>query len=55
MKIAFGVLVIVFLCVYLTMVLWNWLMPELFGLTEITLDQAFGLIVLTSLLFYRPK
>lgn len=31
--------------------LWNWLMPEIFGLTEITLLQAIGLSLLCSLLF----
>lgn len=31
--------------------LWNWLMPELFALKEITLLQAWGLSLLTSLLF----
>lgn len=30
--------------------LWNWLMPELFGLTAITFLQAFGLILLARLL-----
>ena len=31
--------------------LWNWLMPEIFDLKEITLLQAFGLNLLTSGLF----
>jgi hypothetical protein len=31
--------------------LWDWLMPTLFGLKEITLFQAWGLSVLCSLLF----
>lgn len=31
--------------------LWNWLMPELFGLTKITFLQAYGLILLCSFLF----
>ena len=34
-----------------TMWLWNWLMPELFGLKEITFWQALGLLVLSTLLF----
>ena len=33
------------------MLLWDWLMPELFGLKEITLFQAWGLSVLSGLLF----
>ncbi len=31
--------------------LWNWLMPDLFGLQQITIWQALGLSVLCSLLF----
>lgn len=34
-----------------TMWLWNWLMPDIFGLQTITFFQAMGLITLTSLLF----
>jgi hypothetical protein len=33
------------------MALWNWLMPELFGLPEIGYWQAVGLFVLCHLLF----
>lgn len=31
--------------------LWNWLMPELFGLKTITFLQAVGLLMLCGLLF----
>jgi hypothetical protein len=31
--------------------LWNWLMPPIFGLGEITYWQAFGLVILAKLLF----
>lgn len=31
--------------------LWNWLMPELFSLKQITFWQALGLSLLCSLLF----
>lgn len=31
--------------------LWNWLMPELFGLHEITYWQAFGLVILAKIFF----
>jgi len=34
-----------------TMLLWNWLMPTIFGLTTITYWQSFGLLWLTTLLF----
>lgn len=39
-----------FLFGYFVMLLWNWLMPMIFGLGEITYLQAFGLIVLARLL-----
>jgi len=35
----------------LVMLLWNWLMPALFGLGEITYWQAFGVLLLAKLLF----
>jgi hypothetical protein len=31
--------------------LWNWLMPDVFGLREITYAQAIGMIVLARILF----
>jgi hypothetical protein len=34
-----------------TMWLWDWLMPTIFGLKEITLFQAWGLLFLCGLLF----
>lgn len=34
-----------------TWLLWNWLMPEIFGLPEIGLTQSFGLLLLSSCLF----
>ena len=33
------------------MLLWNWLMPEIFGLIQITFWQALGLSLLSSFLF----
>ena len=45
-----GVL-IAFLFGWLVMLLWNWLMPPIFGLTTITFWQAWGLVVLAHLLF----
>lgn len=32
-------------------ILWNWLMPDLFSLKEITFWQAFGIIILARLVF----
>jgi hypothetical protein len=34
-----------------TMLLWNWLMPILFGLTKITFWQALGINIFTGILF----
>ena len=34
-----------------TYYLWNWLMPKLFHLPEVTLFQAWGINFLTSILF----
>jgi len=36
---------------FVVMYLWNWLMPELFGLKVISYCQAFGLLILAKLLF----
>ena len=36
---------------YPLMLLWNWLMPELFGLPLITFWQAIGLNFLSTILF----
>ena len=36
---------------FLIMHLWNWLMPTIFGLNQITFWQAFGLFVLSKILF----
>ncbi len=36
---------------YVTMSLWNWLMPMLFGLRVITFWQALGMLLLSKILF----
>ena len=36
---------------FVTMHLWNWLMPAIFGLKAITFLQALGLLVLSKILF----
>jgi hypothetical protein len=33
-----------------TMILWNWLMPRIFGLTQIDIFQALGLNFLSGIL-----
>jgi len=40
-----------FLMALPTWLLWNWLVPEIFGLKTITLLQALGLNVLSGILF----
>ena len=46
--VVFGIAIILSIPTYL---LWNWLMPELFGLKCITLLQALGVNLLTGILF----
>ena len=48
--ICLGVL-LAFIFGWIVMLLWNWLMPPIFGLTTITFWQAWGLVVLAHLLF----
>lgn len=36
---------------WLVMILWNWVMPEIFHLGVITYWQAFGIVVLAKLIF----
>ena len=47
------VAIVIVLLGYPLMLLWNWLMPELFGLPLITFWQAIGLNILSTILF-RP-
>ncbi len=47
------ILALVLLASFPTMLLWNWLMPEIFGLPEIGFLQALGLMVLSTFFFYR--
>lgn len=44
-------LLLTFLFAIPTYYLWNWLMPEIFGLKTITFIQAFGINMLTGSLF----
>jgi len=50
-----GVIALIFglalLFAFPTLWLWNWLMPPIFGLTKITFWQAFGINLLTNILF----
>lgn len=53
--IALGIVVIVCLLSLLLawpfMLLWNWLMPLIFGLVKITFWQSVGLLILSGMLF----
>lgn len=40
-----------FLIGYVLMLLWNWLMPDLFGLSTLTYWQAFGILILAKIIF----
>lgn len=44
-------ILLVFILALPTMWLWNWLMPVIFGLTEITFWQALGINILAGILF----
>lgn len=50
----FGIVLLFFLLIILaipTMLLWNWLMPSIFGLIEINIWQAIGINFLSTILF----
>ena len=51
--IGIGILVAgaIFLFGLVTKLLWNWLMPEIFGLPRLTYWQAWGLLILSCILF----
>jgi hypothetical protein len=46
--------IVIVLLGYPLMMLWNWLMPVIFGLPEITFWQAIGLNLLSTVLFKSP-
>jgi hypothetical protein len=47
---AFAVLLLLVLSIP-TMLFWDWLIPTIFGLKEVTLFQAWGLNFLSAILF----
>jgi hypothetical protein len=51
--IGFGIVGIgfIFLCGLIVMLLWNWLMPDIFGLKRLNYWQAWGLLILCTILF----
>ena len=44
---------LLFLFGYVVMLLWNWLMTEIFGLKTLTYWQAWGILALSCILFGR--
>jgi hypothetical protein len=46
-----GIISLIFLFGWVVMLLWNWLMPEIFGLKQLSYWQAWGLLILSSILF----
>lgn len=50
-KFVVGFLLFIALVPYVTMLLWNALMPIIFGIKSITYLQALGLIILSKILF----
>ncbi len=46
-----GITGLIILFGFIIMWLWNWLMPDLFGLTTITYWQAMGICLLSKILF----
>jgi hypothetical protein len=46
-----GMIIVIFLGGIIVKLLWNWLMPPLFGWKEITFWQAWGVLALTRILF----
>jgi hypothetical protein len=44
---------LLFLFGCIVMLLWNWLMPEIFGLKTLTYWQSWGLLALSCILFGR--
>jgi uncharacterized membrane protein len=54
-----GLLLLIFIGGEVVSLLWNWLLPPLFGWREITVWQAIGILALCRILFgghiYRPN
>jgi hypothetical protein len=46
-----GIALVIFIGGEIVKQLWNWLMPPIFGLREVTFWQAFGLLALCRVLF----
>jgi hypothetical protein len=47
------IIVSIFIFILITNSLWNYVMPEIFGLKEIDFWQTFALIILSNILFKK--
>ena len=57
-KIVVGIIIVIvvsLLFAFPTMLLWNQLMPEIFGLQEIGFWQSLGLVLLARFIFGEPS
>ncbi len=52
LKCILAAIVAIFFFAWITMLLWNWLVPVLFAGPMISYSQALGLLVLTKILFF---
>lgn len=43
--------IVILIITYPTMLLWNWLMPKIFGLTVLTFWETLGVLFLSGTLF----
>ena len=46
--VVFSALVIAIMVTLPSYIIWNWLIPDLFGLREVSLLEMFGLLILTN-------
>jgi hypothetical protein len=51
LAIILGMLAVPFITGLFFMLLWNWLMPYVFGLVGLTYWQSFGFVILSNILF----
>jgi hypothetical protein len=52
LKCLLAAIVAIFFFAFITMLLWNWLVPVLFAGPRISYGQALGLLILTKILFF---
>ena len=50
-RIALTAIITITIFGFMAMLLWNWLMPSIFGLRQISFWQALGLVILSKIFF----